>query len=159
MDAASSATGFASEMADPAPFGLDQVRTTAANLSSLFSPSPRDILLLIPKMMSRVGEFAFITVPEQLDNALGLRHGGRVIAEPTQQGSQNMASAAMSSAGMTVGATQGLGDATVLDGVGDHGSAFSQTMFSFQQMKNFGGVFSYVTSKWALACFTVVGQV
>ena len=144
-------------MANVAQSGFNQLRVTASNLTSYLTPSPRDLLLLMPKMIARAGEFAFITVPEQLDNALGLRYSGRVIAEATQQGSQQMVSAAISSAGMPIGVTQGLGDATIIDSMGSHGSTFSQTLFSFQQIKNFGGIFSYITSKWALGCFTVVG--
>ena len=157
MDPTYSSTGISSAMTESAQSGFDQLKVTASNLTSYLSPSPRDLLLLMPKMIARAGEFAFITVPEQLDNVLGLRYSGRVIAEATQQGSQRVASAAVSSAGMAIGATQGLNDATIVDSVGSHGSSFSQTLFSFQQMKNFGGIFSYVTSKWALGCFTVVG--
>ena len=154
MNVTSSSTAVSGALGESAQFALDQLKENASNLTSYLTPSPRDLLLLMPKMIARAGAFAFITVPEQLDNALGLRYGGRVIAEATSPGSQH---AAISSAGTVLGATQGLDDATVVDGVGGHSSTFSQTLSSFQQMKNFGGIFSYVTSKWALGCFTVVG--
>lgn len=34
-------------------------------------------------------------------------------------------------------------------------SAFRHA-FTFQHVRNFGGIFTYMTSKWALACFALV---
>lgn len=102
-----------------------------------------DLLLVVPRMVYRAGSFAVVTVPEYIDNVLGLRAGGSIIAEATGQGAaQNMASAAMSGAPAATTATAGT-DGGMLSHVLD-----------FQHIRNFSGVFSYLTSKWALCCFT-----
>lgn len=102
-----------------------------------------DLLLVVPRMVYRAGSFAVVTVPEYIDNVLGLRAGGSIIAEATGQGAaQNMASAAMSGAPAATTAT-----------VGTDGGMLSHVL-DFQHIRNFSGVFSYLTSKWALCCFT-----
>lgn len=136
---------------------LYQYGSFATNTTSYLHPSPKDLLLLVPRIVLRAGSFAFVTVPEQLDHVLGLRNGGRVVAEATRDGAQNMASAALTSVGLAQGATPGIAEAVAAEATAGQGSSFSQ-LFTFQQVRNFGGVFSYVTSKWALGCFVVVSD-
>ena len=130
------------------------VKASASNATSLLNPSPKDLLLALPRMIARAGSFAFVTVPERVDNFLGLRHGGSVIAEATGERAQNMPPAVLSglgSAHRTAAATAT--EAGVAEGAS--GGTLSRAL-SFQQVRNFGGVFTYMTSKWALACFTLV---
>lgn len=150
----SSTTSLASQVTSST---FDQVRLSATNLTSYLHSIPKDLLLLVPRIVLRTGSFAFVTIPEQLDHVLGLRNGGRVIAEATRDGTQNMASAALTSAGLAQGATPGIAEAVAAEATAAQGSSLSQ-VFTFQQIRNFGGVFSYVTSKWALGCFVVVSN-
>ena len=151
----SSSTSLASQTISSS---FDQVVFSATNITSnLLHPSPKDLLLLVPRIVLRAGSFAFVTIPEQLDHILGLRNDGRVIAEATRDGAQNMASAALTSAGLAQGAAPGIAEPVAAEATAGLGSSFSQA-FTFQQIRNFGGVFSYVTSKWALGCFVVVSE-
>ena len=109
-----------------------------------------DLLLAVPRMVVRAGSFAFVTIPERIDNLLGIRAGGSVIAEATGQGAQSIASAAVSGA-QGAAATAAAAAATE----GPEGGMLSHVL-SFQHLRNFSGVFGYLTSKWALCCFTVV---
>lgn len=134
---------------------FDHIRSSATNITAYLHPSPKDLLLLLPRIILRAGSFAFVTIPEQLDHVLGLRNGGRVIAEATRDGTQNMASAALTSAGLVQEATPGIAEAVAAEAPAGQGNSFSN-VFSFQQLRNFGGFFSYITSKWALGCLVVV---
>lgn len=130
------------------------VKASASNATSFLHPSPRDLLLAVPRMIARAGSFAFVTVPERMDSLLGLRHSGSVIAEATGGRAQNISRAALSG----LGSAQGTAAATAAEaGIaeGTSGGMLSHTL-SFQQIRNFGGVFTYMTSKWALGCFTLV---
>ena len=127
----------------------DHLKASAANASSYLSPSPMDLLLVVPRMVVRVGSFVFSAVPEQIDNVLGLRNGGSMIAEATTEGTQNIASAASAAYVQGTAAATGAVTEETLDSP-------LRNMFSFQHVRSFGGVFTYMTSKWALGCFTVV---
>lgn len=121
----------------------------AANLTSLSSPFPKDLVMAVPRMMARAGSFAFITVPERLDSILGFRNGGSMIAEATGNGSVNIISSAF-----FAGSSSGTATPTAAAAAG--GTPEGLGTFSFQQVRNFSGIFAYMTSKWALACFTLV---
>ena len=136
---------------------LSHLKATAFNLTAYLNPSPKDLLMVLPRIIIRAGSFTFITVPEQLDNIFGLRAGGRVIAEATREGAHNMASAALSSAVLVPGNAAGSVGAIATEAIQEQGPTLRES-FSFQHIRNFGGIFSYITSKWALGCFTMVGN-
>ena len=154
MHTTSSST-FAAKMTPEVSSTFDQVKASTTNVTSHLYPSPKDLWMLVPRIISRASSFAFITVPERLENVLGIGNSGRVIAEATRGGAQNVASVVLSSAGLVQGTVPEMAEALVTEAVEDQGGSLSQGV-SFQQIRNFGGVFSYVTSKWALGCFTVV---
>ena len=105
--------------------------------------------------MSRAGSFALVTIPESIDNLIGARNGGRVIAEATRDGVHNVASAALASAALQ-GNTQAIaGVATSRTGTEATTTSFKNSI-GLQQLGKFGGVFTYVTSKWAVCCVIVV---
>lgn len=134
--------------------GINHAITSTANSTSFLKPSPKDLFLLIPRMIARTGFFAFITVPERIDNLFGLGSGGRLIAEATGDGIRNLTSAALSSATSPQETATAIADGiTRTEAL--RGSTFSQSL-SFQQVRNFGGVFTYMTSKWALTCLCFV---
>lgn len=102
--------------------------------------------------LRRAGSFAFVTVPERLDSIMGLRGGGSMIAEATGNGSMKMISTTFSSDSSPGAALPSAAGAAATEAPPQGLSSFS-----FYQVRNFGGIFAYMTSKWALACFTLVG--
>ena len=108
--------------------------------------------MAVPRLAQRVGFFAFFYVPEQFDGLLGrIRNGGSIIAQATSEAIMNATNVNPTSfvQGSTVASSK---DAP---GAGDSMAA-SQSLFSIQNIMNLGGVFSYITSRWALTTFTVV---
>ena len=77
-----------------------------------------------------------------------------MIAEATSNATWNMITSALSS-GAVADATVSMPIAAQTATAGSMGP-FSLSHFG--QVRNFGGVFTYLTSKWALACFTLVGH-
>ncbi|KAI9829849.1 MAG: hypothetical protein M1819_005947 [Sarea resinae] len=129
---------------------IKHITSSAFNASSYLNPSPKDLLMVVPRMVRRVGSFAFFDVPDQIDSMLGRGFGGSVIAEATGHVVEGGAAAAAPA--LTQGAAAAaLGDAT-------NAAVASPEMaqaFGFQNIRNFGGIFSYLTSKWALGCITM----
>ena len=126
---------------------------SAPNITWSLNPSSKDFWLAAPRMVARVGSFALKHLPGPIDNLLRPRNAGSVIAEATGNGIHNVASAALSGISFAQETT-----ATVMattEGTQPEQGSFSQS-FSFQQLRNLGGIFSYMTSKWALTCFAVV---
>lgn len=133
---------------------IDSAISSAANTTSFLKPTQKDLVMLIPRIIARTGIFAFVTVPEQIDSLFGLRSGGSLIAEATGDGVRNLTSAALSSATKAQETTATVaGRAAGIEGSGK--SSFSRS-FNFQQVRKFGGVFTYMTSKWALTCLFFV---
>lgn len=122
-----------------------------SNSTSLMSPS--DIIMMVPRMMARAGSFAFVTVPERIDSMF-FRHGS-MIAEATGNGTWNMITAALSS-DLTADTT--LSAAAAVETTTTSNPARPFSLSHLGQVRNFGGIFTYMTSKWALACFTLVGS-
>jgi hypothetical protein len=110
-----------------------------ANVSS-FLPSPADLLMAVPRLLSRAGALG-----EHIDSVFGkIRSGGTIIAEPTVANLSNA----------TTATTAGR---FVQESVAAHaGLAFQDDMNLFQALKNVGSFFSYITSKWAIATFSIV---
>lgn len=126
---------------------------SASNLTWSLNPSPKDLWLAIPRVVAQVGSFVVNHMPGPIDSLFRPQNAGSVIAEATGDGIENAASAALSSVSFarqtatTVMATT--------EGTQPEHGLFSQS-FSFQQLRNLGGIFTYMTSKWALTCFAVV---
>ena len=109
-----------------------------------------DLFLLLPRMVLRAGTFALVTVPERLDNMVLRGMAGTVIASAT-------GARAQVAAGVPLSSMQGTAAATIAAaGTEDVQSGGLSQAFAFQNIRNFGGIFTYLTSKWALGCFTVV---
>lgn len=120
----------------------------------------QDIVMAFPRMLARAGSFAFVTVPDRMDHLLGFRNGGSMIAEATGNGSRHIMSAALSAtspeAVQGLAAANGARDVASAAATGTGNGPISLSTLSFQQFRNLGGIFAYMTSKWALACFTLV---
>ena len=113
-----------------------QVKASAANATSYLNPSSKDLLMVVPRMISRAGTFAFVTIPEVFDNLMGGGVGGRIIAEATGEGAEAMAAASAGIAPETLLIARG---ATAAGTAGGYAASFNQA-FSFQNVRTFGGV-------------------
>lgn len=117
--------------------------SSLANATS-YLPSPADLLLAIPRLLSKAGLFA-----EHIDSVVDkLRSGGSVIAEPTPL---NLTNATLTtSLGSFVQQSAAAASSTATGHQDDMGGVF-------QALKNVSTLLGYVTSKWAIATFVTVG--
>lgn len=129
---------------------LSYAKDTASSTLSYLNPSPKDLVMAVPRLLAYLGSFAFVAIPESIDHFFHLPDGGSVIAEATANKTQAIASAAISSVTTMASASAGGPAATEAAKAGLLGH------MSFQHVRSFGGVFSYLTSKWALGCITAV---
>lgn len=133
---------------------IGHMKASASNATLSLNPSPKDLLMAVPRAIARVGSFAFFTMPERIDGLLGLRNGGSIIAEATGERANKTVLTTLSE----ISSVQGIATATP-EGFtatgGTQGSGLSHS-FTFQHVRNFGGIFTYITSRWALSCFTLV---
>jgi hypothetical protein len=130
--------------------------SAALNATWFWNPSPRDLLLVIPRILSQAGAFAPNNMPEWIDNLLRARNGGSVIAEATGSRIDSMAAAALS--GMSSAQETAAAMPVISAEGGQLGQGLFSQSFSFQQLRNLGGIFTYMTSKWALTCFALVSR-
>ncbi|KAH0547682.1 hypothetical protein FGG08_000171 [Glutinoglossum americanum] len=129
---------------------LHQLKSSATNGSWRFLPSPNDILMVVPRLVGGIGSFAFVTVPERVDDLIGLGYGGRMreIAQATGEGGI----AAAGSIASVADPAQGGGEAAVRAAIAGGGQGSVKS--TFQAVRGFGSVFAYMTSHWAVVCFT-----
>lgn len=118
---------------------LHHLKATASNATSGFNTSG---IFNMPRWLGPLTE-----------RWAWLHTGGSVIAEATREGA--------------IGMDTTLQGSTVAQGVAASAAAGSPAVeaasagafrhaFTFQHVRNFGGIFTYMTSKWALACFALV---
>ena len=126
----------------------------ASNTS--FVPSARDLLLVFPRLAQRAGSLVFDHMPEAMEN---IWNGGSMIASAT--GDQAMINSTITNtSAMLAPSTSAVLDAAFQEGgwvqgtVEDSSSILSMLLQTIGKLKNFGGIFSYLTSRWALATFT-----
>lgn len=114
--------------------------------------------MVFPRMLARASTFAFFTVPEKLDDII-YGNGASMIAEATGgNGSKSAFSSLLSGKSEEIAriVQQSAPAAAVGTMATDKVSHGLFSTFTFHQLRNFGGILSYVTSKWALACFALV---
>lgn len=126
---------------------LSSWAAAAANLTR-YAPSAKDLLLAGPRVGIRVGSY-FLAIPDAIDGALGGRLGQRVIPEATNVGRD-----AATTIGLYAGQAAHMGTApgmtdTIMEDVAGAGIA---SRLSIESARSFGNIFSYSTSRWALAC-------
>jgi len=120
---------------------MDPPLSPLANATS-FLPSPADLLLAVPRLLIKAGALG-----EHFDSVFGkIRSGGSIIAEPTTANLTNTTAATTAARFIQQSATA----------VAREIPAIQDEMSFFQAMKNVGSVFTYMTSKWAIATFTIV---
>ncbi|KAL2011004.1 hypothetical protein VTN00DRAFT_3722 [Thermoascus crustaceus] len=121
------------------------VSANATAYSSWLPSSPRELLKLPLNAVYRAEVLTFVTIPRHvarfvgLDNMVnGLWEGAAVIGEGD----------AVAAAGVANAAAEGATEA----GANYAGLNFTDI---FHAMRRFSGFFSYMTSRWSLACFSV----
>lgn len=133
----------------------------ASSNTSLIPSAAMDFLLVVPRLAQRAGSFALFHMPEAMDNIAGkIFSGGSVIADATGQQTAN--STITNTSRALAQSTAGALNAAFREAFRDAGddavssSLFGMMLRGLARMKNFGGIFSYLTSRWALATFTAV---
>lgn len=138
------------------------METAIANSSLI--PSAMDLLLVVPRLAQRVGSFAMFHMPEAVDNIAGkIWSGGSVIADATAQKTVANMTITNTSIAFTQNTAASLLEASIQEAwskAADDSSTSSSFMMSvghgLAKIKNVGGVFSYLTSRWAITTFAVV---
>ena len=127
---------------------MQQLGNNATNVTATKSllSSSRDILTFPFRAIYRADTFAFSTLPRQAARLVGLDHMASHIMDynsGTGLGGDAVAAG-----------TQAMGDGAGAAAAGqESGMSFTDV---FQAVRKFSGFFSYLTSRWSLACFTVV---
>lgn len=118
---------------------FDHIKTSASN-ATLGLNSAR-LLANMPRWLS------------PLTDGFGWLHsGGSVVAEATGERAAGMETIVQASTGAQAAAASAAAGDTATEAAST--TAFRQAL-TFQHIRNFGGVFTYMTSKWALACFVL----
>lgn len=133
--------------------------TSSANSSWI--PSASDLILVLPRLAQRAGSFA-MHLPDSMDNIAGkIWNGGSIIADATAGTSETLdytitntsaRAFVQSTAAAALGASTAAGTWREIAS-DDSTSVFGLIVQGIGRLKNFGGIFSYLTSKWALATF------
>ena len=142
-----------------AAFTTSQEAALTSSNSSLgfnltnFNTLPKELVLALPRLISRAGAFAFYHVPERVDHLLGLGNVGTIVAEAAGGRAKETASAVRANASTTFNSTFGSRpEATGLPSAASRHGFWKYMTFKIQ---SFGGMFAYLTSKWAILCFAV----
>ena len=141
--------------------------STAHVSNASFIPSAMDLLLVVPRLAQRAGSFAFFHVPEAVDTFAAKVFSaaaapGSIIADATAQQTVLNSTMTNTSEAFTQSTAAAVLNAALREGwagSGGEGSSASSSMFvsimqGVARLKNFGGIFSYLTSRWALTTFT-----
>lgn len=129
-------------------------------------PSPGDLLLVLPRLAQRAGVFAFYTVPEQIDGFMGKIGvgGGSMIAEKTAGEMANSTALNTTRQFLQAASSKVMGGAATATATAAHASAAAaeagdDNVWGLQTLRNFGGMFSYLLTRWALGTFLVVSAI
>ncbi|KAH9827955.1 ASI3 putative integral membrane E3 ubiquitin ligase [Teratosphaeria destructans] len=130
--------------------------TQAILSNSSLLPSAKDLLYVVPRLAQR----AIGIVPDAMDLAGKIwQDGGSIVADATGQTTTSMDMTITNTSAMlaqsTVTTLESAMSEVWREGAADEGaSAFGLVLQGIGRLKNFGGIFSYLTSRWALATFT-----
>lgn len=136
---------------------MDQA--TPPTNASLLPAAAMDILLAVPRLAQRAGSYALFHMPDALDSVAGkIFNGGSMIADATGQDTVN-STITNTSNHFAQNTASSVLDAAFREAFKEADnettpSVFGMMLQGFAKVKNFGGVFSYLTSRWALATFT-----
>lgn len=134
---------------------------TPAGTNASMIPSAMDLVMVFPRLAQRMG--SFLSVPESVEAiADKVWSGGSIIAHATgEELASNATIANTTSAAVqeafaeqTAAGMQAAFQRAWIQGTTTEASSlFGMMLQIFGRIKNFGGIFSYLTSRWALATF------
>ncbi|RHZ60051.1 hypothetical protein CDV55_106516 [Aspergillus turcosus] len=128
---------------------MQSVNSTAITTRYSLLSSPRELLTLPLRGLRQAENLAFSTLPRQLSRLVGLPDmATRISGHAPVTGSEADAVVAATQAAAGA-AREGMVDAAAQGETGVYLAEF------LQAMRRFSGFFSYLTSRWSLACFTV----
>lgn len=115
--------------------------------------------MVFPRLAQRAGLYLPEAVEDIMDKVWS---GGSTIAQATEEVAVNVTSTNITSAAVQEAFAQSTTDgmqaafqrAWVQGTTTEGSSIFGMMLQTFGRIKNFGGIFSYLTSRWALATFT-----
>ncbi|GAB7343203.1 hypothetical protein MBLNU457_1269t1 [Dothideomycetes sp. NU457] len=111
-------------------------------------PSAKDLLMVIP----RLAQYAFYQLPEQVDSVYSkIRSGGSIIADAT---AMNTTTATITNATSMAAQTSAAAAQVAAESADNGFFSWFMSTFNFEGA-GFGGMFSYFSSRWALATFAV----
>jgi hypothetical protein len=120
-------------------------REATTNATSYLVPSPKDLLMVVPRMASRAGTFVTEAIPGAFENIFGGGITGRTIAEATVERAGIAPIISATEVPITAAANLPVETAT-------SNSSVIQAL-TFSQLRTLGGMLSYLTSKWGLGWF------
>lgn len=126
----------------PSIFNITAWAESAANLTQ-YAPSVQDLLLAGPRVGMKLGSY-LIAVPEAFNSVLRGHFAQVTIAEATGLGGVPAATT-----GITTGAATRVGVDLL---VGDDAEGGIASRIGVEGARSFGNIFSYSTSRWAIAC-------
>ena len=110
------------------------------------------LISFLDRKLNEIEKYTLFTLPNQIET-LWREVGRRTIAEATAEGARRAAT--MASHGGFMPTEGGGATATsVASEVGQLGG--TNATVGSNSVRNLGGVFNYVTSKWAIACLVIV---
>lgn len=145
-----SSTATAAASSASAQHLLNSPATLTTN-QSLLSLSPRALLKLPLRAVHQIEAFKFVTLPRNLARLVGLDN----VLSNDWLGNLRIGREADALAAAAASSTA----ANAAEGAAEAGLAEGSLNFTdmFQAMRRFSGFFSYMTSRWSLTCFSVVG--
>lgn len=123
-----------------------------------YVPSSADLLMVVPRLARKLGQFAINALPEQMESVVGkLRSGGSVIAEATTIDMVNTTSSNTTAAFAQAASTVARTAAAAATPLADQGGfvSYITAPFNSDTIRGFGGMFSYLGSRWALTTFVI----
>jgi hypothetical protein len=131
-----------------ADHNFDKLKNSAMDaLNGTLLPSAHDLLMVFPRLAQRAGAFAF-HYAERLDGFLGMvREPGTVIADPTVSGIVNAS---------ITNTTRAFAQASTTAKMATQSTATSSAWYRMEYIKQMGGLFNYLFSKWSIVTLASV---
>lgn len=127
------------------------LNSSASFPASLVARSLQELVKFPLRAVYQAEIFAFVTIPQSLARLIGFENVVETILMGNTRATR-VGDTVAAAAATTTAANIGLEGATEA-GVNSPGSSFSHFLHA---MKRFSGFFSYMMSRWSLACFSVV---
>lgn len=118
-----------------------------------FFPPTKDLFLLPLRIVYRVEIFVFVTLPRQIFRLIGLESVAASLVGDTTGLADGHGFPVNSVSAMAATAGAGASGAAAADAATTSWFGGSEIL---QSLRKFGGFFSYMTSRWSLACIIVV---